>query len=175
MFLLLCCQRDCAHTCLCRHPKLVWLKKNCEGRGKKDCLQSDGFLDRVYCAVVQGVVLAWRGDGAGGENELTEEGMITTFNGAASFKCLFFLVVKTDNLCNFVKLWPSSHFNKDDRCDLTGERVASSVLQPACSILSPNTHLMSNCFSIFCFSFLKKFHSTFWEICCCTYPSTSLC
>lgn len=29
-------------------------------------------------------------DGAGGENELTEEGMITTFNGAASFKCLFF-------------------------------------------------------------------------------------
>jgi len=26
--------------------------------------------------------------GAGGENELTEEGTIAAFNGAASFKCL---------------------------------------------------------------------------------------
>ena len=43
-------------------------------------------------------------DGAGGEKELTEEGTITTFNRAASFKCLFFVVVKSDNLCNFVKL-----------------------------------------------------------------------
>lgn len=41
-------------------------------------------------------------DGAGGENELTEEGTIAAFNGAASLYPLVFTTRKT-NLCNFMK------------------------------------------------------------------------
>lgn len=179
LFLLLCYRHDCAHTCLCRYPELArtsLAEKELWGEREKR-LFAVGLIPWScwLCSCTRSCASMKGRDCAGGEKELTEEGTFTTFNGAASFKCLFFLVVKTDNLCNLVKLWPSSHFNKNNCCDLTGEHVASSVLQPACSILSPNTHLMSNCFSIFCFIFLKKFHSMFWEICCCTYPSASLC
>lgn len=39
-----------------------------------------------------------------GENELSEEGTVAAFSGAASFKCLSVFPTRKNNLCNFMKL-----------------------------------------------------------------------
>lgn len=36
-----------------------------------------------------------------GSDEITDEGTITTFNGAAVFKCLSVFITRKNNLCNY--------------------------------------------------------------------------
>lgn len=71
-------------------PEPVWWKNSSKGEGKRlFAVEVDRFLDCVYGAVAQALHQHEGRDGVGVEKELTEEGTIAAFSGAAFLSVSF--------------------------------------------------------------------------------------